>query len=81
MFGEGDLVANYWHMEGVHTGDFLGIPATGKVIDFRGLAIGTFKEGKLVEEWEFTDELSVFRQLGLIESDQDFLMVCKNGVK
>ena len=57
MFGEGARVVNYWHMTGTHTGEFFGIPATGKAIDLRGISISAFHGGKLVEEWEFSDDL------------------------
>lgn len=55
MFGEGERVANFWHMTGIHTSTYKGIPASGKKVDFRGIAISLFKNGKQIEEWEYND--------------------------
>jgi steroid delta-isomerase-like uncharacterized protein len=51
---------------GTHSGEFLGHPATGKRITVRGIQVGRFEDGKLVERWGATDELGILQQLGLL---------------
>lgn len=57
MFDGGGRVVNFWHMTGTHTGEFFGVLASGKEISLRGISISTFKDNKLIEEWEFSDNL------------------------
>lgn len=44
-------------LTGTHEGDFHGIAATGEHIEIRGVQIGRFENGKIVERWGSTDEL------------------------
>lgn len=67
MIGEGDRVVNRWRLEATHTGEFRGIPATGKRITIMGIGIFRFSdEGKVVESWDSMDTLGMMRQLGAI---------------
>lgn len=59
-----DHVAVAYRMRGTHGGDFMGIPATGKPVDIRGMQIARFEDGKMVERWGSSDQLSMFQQLG-----------------
>ncbi len=63
---EGDLMAGRYTLTGTHRGDFMGIPATGKRINIFGINIFRVRDGKVVEEWDMNDGLSMFQQLGLI---------------
>ncbi|MGC2607385.1 MAG: ester cyclase [Silvibacterium sp.] len=49
---------------GTHKGSFHGIPATGKKIKARGVQIGRFEKGKLVERWGSSDELGILKEIG-----------------
>jgi predicted ester cyclase len=51
---------------GKHTGDFLGIPPTGKDVRMEGIAIHRIAEHKLVEHWAQIDAVSLLVQLGAI---------------
>jgi non-heme chloroperoxidase len=65
MIGEGDRVVTRWTLRATHTGEFRGIPATGKRITITGIGIFRFsEEGKVVESWDSLDELGMLRQLG-----------------
>ena len=64
MVSEGDKVAFAYTLTGTHQGDFLGVPATGKPIEIRGMQIGRFEDGKMVERWGSSDELGVLKQIG-----------------
>lgn len=52
-----DHVAVAYRMRGTHQGDFMGIPATGKKIDARGMQIARFENGKMVERRRTLTEL------------------------
>lgn len=65
IFGFGDRAVNHFHITGTHDGEWKGIKATGKKICFSGIAIGRFVDGVLVEEWEFCDEITLLKQLGI----------------
>jgi steroid delta-isomerase-like uncharacterized protein len=65
MIGEGDRVVTRWTLRVTHTGEFRGIPATGKRITITGIGIFRFSEdGKVVESWDSLDQLGMLRQLG-----------------
>ena len=63
MIGEGDKAAKRWVIRARHTGEFQGIAATGKEIQFGGISIARFENGKLAEEWEAMDTLGMMQQL------------------
>lgn len=54
-----------------HQGEFQGIPATGKEVEFSSIAIFQIKDGKVVEVREEADKLSWFRQLGMVLKPKD----------
>jgi len=69
MIGEGDRVATRWTLRVTHTGEFRGIPATGRRIKITGIGIFRFsEEGKVVESWDSLDQLGMLRQLGVSEN-------------
>ena len=66
MIGEGDRVVTRWTLRVTHTGEFRGIPATGKRITITG--IGNFRlseGGKVVESCDSLDQLGMLRQVGV----------------
>lgn len=65
---EGDTAIAHWTWQGKHTGMLptLGIPASGKQVQFSGCSIYHFRDGKIVEQWEYGDLLSFMQQLGVI---------------
>lgn len=64
--GEGDLVAQRVHFEGTHTGEFQGLPPTGRRVEFDGLELNRFVDGRVEEHWFQLDALSLLQQLGLV---------------
>ena len=68
VLGEGDKVAVHWHMTGTLAGpgQFNGIDATGARIDLTGVDVVTFRDGQIVRNDAYTDNLTVARQLGLM---------------
>jgi predicted ester cyclase len=51
----GDLVACYLTWRGTHTGEFFGIPASGKPVTFKEIDIVRVANGQAVEHWAVTD--------------------------
>jgi steroid delta-isomerase-like uncharacterized protein len=66
IVSEGDKVWAYGTYSGTHKGDWLGIPATGKVYKFDAVDIFRVQDGKLAEHWDVLDVYSLFKQLGTI---------------
>lgn len=67
MFADGENLVKHWQFKGTHTGDFMGIPPTGKTVDIEGCTIAKIVDGKIVEEQDFMDNMSFLKQLGLIQ--------------
>ena len=61
-----DKVLNCWTAYATHSGDLMGIPATGKNVSFNGMSVGRIEDGKVVEEWTLMDMFSLMQQLGMI---------------
>ena len=68
MIAEGETVATRLTFRGTHTGDFMGIPPTGKQVVVPALDMARYADGKLVEHWGGPDQMSLMQQLGVIPS-------------
>ena len=55
------------HYLGTHVGEFLGIPPTGKPINFPVAVIITFRDGLMAGERFYYDLSTLLRQLGVTE--------------
>ncbi|MBI1924864.1 ester cyclase, partial [Candidatus Poribacteria bacterium] len=66
QIAEGGNVVPRFTFRGTHTGEFLGIPPTGKKVMITGISIHRFADGKLVESWTKIDQLGLLQQLGVI---------------
>ena len=64
MVADEENVAFAYTVTGTHSGDFLGVPATGRQIKARGMQITRFENGKQVERWGSSDELGILQQIG-----------------
>lgn len=64
LVAEGDLVAVHWQFAGTHRGELLGVPAAGKRVVCRGVALLRVVGGRVVEDVAYTDNLALLRQLG-----------------
>ncbi len=69
VFGQGDKIVKHWNFKGTHTGEFFGIPASGKQVDIDGVTLVKMKDGKIAQEQDFLDNLSFYQQLGLIPTE------------
>jgi hypothetical protein len=50
-------------MTGTNTGEFMGMPATGKKVKVGGIDMAKFKENKVIEHWGTFDVHSLMMQL------------------
>ena len=60
---DGDLTCLRWSATRRHTGDGMGLPATGKEIHTTGVSIVRFKDGHFAEAWQNWDMLGVMEQI------------------
>jgi len=56
-------VATRWRIKGTHKGDFLGMPATGNVVEDYGIDIFTFEQGKIKTVHVNENDFGLFQQL------------------
>ena len=67
MIAEDDRVVTKKTMTGTHTGEFNGIPPTGKRVEIQYVDILRLRDGRIVEHWLSMDQLSFMQQLGVIQ--------------
>jgi uncharacterized protein len=75
IFGVDDNIIKHWNFKGKHTGDFFGIPATGKSVDIEGVTIAKMKDGKIAQEQDFMDNMLFMQQLGIVSSSDNIGIV------
>jgi steroid delta-isomerase-like uncharacterized protein len=61
-----DATVMSFTITGTHSGDLLGIRATGRRVRVNGMVRSRFRGGKIAEEWEILDQLTLFEQLGVV---------------
>jgi predicted ester cyclase len=66
QLAEGDKVMTYKTFSGTHTGEFMGIPPTGKHVRFDVMDIIRLADGRFVEHWGLVDQAGLLRQLGAL---------------
>jgi steroid delta-isomerase-like uncharacterized protein len=66
QIAEGDKVVTRWTFRATHSGDFMGMPPSGKRLDVTGVHIHRIAGGKIVEIWAHPDSLGFMQQLGAI---------------
>lgn len=63
---EGDKVSVRYVGRGTQQGEFAGLPASGKRVQFTGIDIFRIADGQMAEEWLMYDQLGLLQQLGAI---------------
>ena len=67
VIAEGDQAVTRYTIRGTHRGETEEFgPPTGRQMELEGITIHRIEGGKIVEEWERYDNLSVMQQLGLV---------------
>jgi C-1 hydroxylase len=67
IIAEGDKVWVLLTYTGTHKGDFMGLSPTEKKITSKAVDIYRIVDGKLAEYWNVTDNLNIFKQVGVVE--------------
>ena len=65
QIAEGDKVVTRLSWKGTHRGELMGIPATGKEVNFDMIAIHRIVDAKVVEGWVNFDAMGMMQQLGV----------------
>jgi predicted ester cyclase len=66
MIAQGDRVVSRVHLSGTHRGVLLGYAPTGLGIAASFVAIERYADGLCVEEWVYSDDLALARQIGAL---------------
>ena len=64
QIAEGPWVATRVTYRGTHSGEFGGIPATGRRIEYAGTAMDRLENGKVVEMWHTVNMHLLMQQIG-----------------
>lgn len=75
IFGQGDQLVKHWNFKGTHSGEFFGIPATGKSVNLDGVTLVTMKNGKVAQEQDFMDNSIFMQQLGLLSNPENMNII------
>lgn len=67
IIAEGDRVVSRHTVSGTHEGEFMGVPPTGKEIEWDAILIFRIVDGKITDQWIEQDRLSLMAQLGLVD--------------
>jgi predicted ester cyclase len=65
LSSSGDTVTAIYTIRASHSGEFMGIPGTGKQIEEPVIGIWRFSDGKIAEFWGVLDMASLMQQLGM----------------
>jgi predicted ester cyclase len=68
VIGEGDKVVIRWTGGGIHLGNLMGVPPTGKRATMTGIVVNRMADDKLVERWGNSDDLGLLQQLGVLSA-------------
>jgi len=61
---EGELVALRWTARATHSGDHLGMPATGRQVTVTGMVFARVRDGKMIEGWNNWDMMGLMHAIG-----------------
>jgi steroid delta-isomerase-like uncharacterized protein len=62
----GDRIVGRFVYRGTHTGELMGIPATGAQVEMRSIDIWRVEGGLLAEHWDELNLMEVFQQVGVL---------------
>ena len=66
VVAEGDRVMTRWTARGTHKGQLMDIPPTGKSVEMEGITFNRVADGKVVEQRENADMMSLLQQIGAV---------------
>jgi steroid delta-isomerase-like uncharacterized protein len=74
VFGAEDKVVLRWSAMMTHSGDHLGMPATGERVRLSGITIARFADKRIIEGWDHWDQLGMLKQIGVYRSPEASLL-------
>ena len=66
LIAEGNKVVARWRSCATHQGEYMGIPPSGKGVEFTGISVYRMEGGKIAESWVSEDQFGLMRQIGAI---------------
>jgi hypothetical protein len=81
MIAEGVRVWVRWTFNGIHRGEYLGIPATHKPVNFTVIYIFRIQDGRIAEVWNLWDQVGEWQQLGILPETVENLNQAKSRLK
>ena len=66
ILAEGDLVSLRGMIRGEHQGPFMGMPPTGRPVEFALFITYKIQDGKIIDHWMLTDNMTMMQQIGMI---------------
>jgi steroid delta-isomerase-like uncharacterized protein len=66
LIAEGEKVAARWRARATHRGEYVGVPPTGREVEFTGISVYRIEGGKIAQSWTVEDELGLLRQIGAV---------------
>jgi predicted ester cyclase len=66
LIAEGDKVVARWTSHATHRGEYMGIPPTGREVEFAGISLYRIERNRITESWTVEDELGLMRQIGTV---------------
>ena len=64
IVGENEKIVAAWTISGTHRGEFLGVPATNKIVSVDGITISHLANGKIIDSQVMWDQLGLMKNLG-----------------
>jgi uncharacterized protein len=75
VFGQGDKLVKHWNFKGTNSGEFFGMPPTGKSVNVEGVTLVKMKDGKIAQEQDFMDNMVFLQQLGILSNPENVSII------
>jgi predicted ester cyclase len=63
LFSCGNKVVARWSSSGLHRGEFMGIPATGRRVTLKGIDLFRLVDGRIADLWQEIDLMGILQQI------------------
>ena len=67
---DGEWATTKWTASGTHTGELMGMPATGKDVTVTGIGVDRIVGGQIVEAYAVFDALGMLQQMGAVPAGE-----------
>ena len=78
---QGDVAVGRFHLQGTHTGPFLGIAATGDRVSIHGIDVVRVVDGRITDSWYVEQTLDLLQQLGALPATDELLRTALAGTR